>query len=479
MKIQIPRLPEGWPDQIGLALLAVLLGAMAGLAAVALPNPLIGFGALAGLVVGGLMLARPMFTLGTAITICTLLPFGVIPVKAGVLTFTLLEATLLALFAVWLLRMAVARGREDGIVAGPFDWAILLLVGLSLFACILGGQTATNDVLHNYFKLILAILAFFPIINIVRTQKVLDRLLQTIMLTGALAGYIGTGLYLLSRPLQEQILVGLGRLGYPTEGRILRFNEDDPTLAQRATGTSVDPNSYGGMLVVIIALLLTQFLSPRPLFRRWLLLLMLIGPCVSLGLTYGRGAQLGLVVVALFASFKYRRIWVYALPFVAVGLAILPNTSLGARFAAGFALEDPATKLRLAEYQNALDIIGRYPWFGIGFGPAPDPDLQAGVSSIYLTLGERMGLIGLAAFILVMILFFVYIISNFSHLSDEKQKANLLGLSGGVVGALAVGVLDHYFFNIEFSHMAALLWLFIALAVAQVKIGSKTLSPTS
>jgi len=32
-------------------------------------------------------------------------------------------------------------------------------------------------------------------------------------------------------------------------------------------------------------------------------------------------------------------------------------------------------------------------------------------------------------------------------------------------------VLDHYFFNIEYSHMATLFWLYMGLAVAQIKIG--------
>ena len=34
------------------------------------------------------------------------------------------------------------------------------------------------------------------------------------------------------------------------------------------------------------------------------------------------------------------------------------------------------------------------------------------------------------------------------------------------VAALAVGLLDHYFFNIEFSHMVALFWGCIGLALA-------------
>ncbi len=39
-----------------------------------------------------------------------------------------------------------------------------------------------------------------------------------------------------------------------------------------------------------------------------------------------------------------------------------------------------------------------------------------------------------------------------------------------VAGALVVGVLDHYFFNIEFPHMAMLFWLYAALAVVAVRL---------
>ena len=468
--------PTDWRNRLGTGGLGVGLGVVAGLSIVWLPNPLIAFLGLVGLLIGGLMLARPLFTLSFVVAIACLLPFGVIPVRVG-LTFTFLEAALLMLNLGWLLRLSVAgRQDTDRVVTGPFDWAILLLLGLSAFALLLNWQTSNgSDVLHNYFKFLLAVTSFWPVINLIRTQALLDRMLRTIMLCGGLAAFIGLGLFVLNQTIQRQLLLLLSVVGYPTDDRVLRYHEDDPNQAQRITGTSVDPNSYAGMLVLIIALLLTQLLAPKPLLKRWLLLVGLAGASVALALTYGRGAQLGAVALVIFISFKYRRLWLYALPFVAVAAAVLPNTFIWTRLLAGFALEDQSTKLHLAEFQNAFDIIGRYPWFGIGFGSAPDPDLQAGVSSIYFSVAERMGLVGLAAFGLLLVLMMSHLARNFWRLRDEKQKANLLGLIMGIIGALTVGVLDHYFFNIEFSHMAALLWLFIALAVAQVKLARSNL----
>jgi hypothetical protein len=52
------------------------------------------------------------------------------------------------------------------------------------------------------------------------------------------------------------------------------------------------------------------------------------------------------------------------------------------------------------------------------------------------------------------------------HQQDDQRGAQLLGLQAAIVAALAVGLLDHYFFNIEFSHMVALFWGCIGLAMA-------------
>src|SRR5690606_11955870 len=99
----------------------------------------------------------------------------------------------------------------------------------------------------------------------------------------------------------------------------------------------------------------------------------------------------------------FRRRWL--LP--PLGLAGLAGIALGLgsgfveRLWLGFTLQDPATKLRLQEYQNALAIIRRHPWFGVGFGDAGSIDLQEGVSSTYLTIASIGGLVGLALFLLV------------------------------------------------------------------------------
>jgi hypothetical protein len=54
---------------------------------------------------------------------------------------------------------------------------------------------------------------------------------------------------------------------------------------------------------------------------------------------------------------------------------------------------------------------------------------------------------------------------------DERQEqwsvvdSALLGCTAALAGAAVVGIADHYYFNIQFPHMAALFWLTAGLAL--------------
>jgi O-antigen ligase len=127
--------------------------------------------------------------------------------------------------------------------------------------------------------------------------------------------------------------------------------------------------------------------------------------------------------------------------------------------------QDQANQMRLAEYANAVEIIRRYPVFGVGFGAGPELGLITGVSSIYLAMAERIGLLGLFTFLVIMALFFARTFRALPELDDERQEW-LIGLQAAAIAALAVGLLDHYYFNIEFSHMVALFWGMLGLGIA-------------
>ncbi|MBC8076964.1 MAG: O-antigen ligase family protein [Chloroflexales bacterium] len=449
------------------AIAALALGGLAGTAAAF--GPLYAAAAVVGLAVGYAMLTSTTAGLLSIIAVITLLPFGTLPFKA-IITPNFLELALAALMGVWVLRL-LARPDSYALRLSPLGLPLLGFLGLTLFSLVLGSQGSPDTLtLHNYFKFVLAVLFCFSVMNCVRTREQARLLLRAVLLCGGLAALVGLVLWALNDDAALRLLSALGRIGYPTEGRVLRYIEAGAgTGRERAIGTSVDPNSFGGMLALIGGLALPQLFAPRPILRRWLLACIVALIALAVFLTNSRAALGSLVVAAVYiATLRYRRMW-WAIALAGlVGLALI-GSGLGEAFMQrvieGVQFRDQANQMRLAEYQNALAIIGRYPVFGIGFGSAPEIDLVAGVSSIYLTIAERLGLVGLACFVGLVATFFAHSMRA-TRAADEETASWLLGVQAAIAAALAVGVLDHYFFNIEFSHMVALFWGCIGLGYA-------------
>ncbi|MDW8145911.1 MAG: O-antigen ligase family protein [Roseiflexaceae bacterium] len=453
------------------ALAATLLG-LAGGATVAFGPVWLGFVALAALIGVYALLLDTRVGLAAVIGIATILPFATLPFRA-VVTPTLLTLALAALMGVWLLRLLV-RGDERLIIT-PIGMALIGFLGITLFAFLLGSNASPEpSLLHNYVKFVMATLFFFSVVNCVRDRETVRWVIRFLIIGAALSALIALVLYVIPDQLALQILVSFGRIGYPTEGRVLRYVEDDPNGLMRAIGLSVDPNSFGGMLALTGALAATQAVSERPALPRRLLLIATGAILVALFLTYSRAALGGMIVAAMYvATLRYRRLWWVILATGALAAALFIGLGIGERFVErlveGVQFRDRANQMRLAEYQNAIAIIRAYPVFGIGFGQAPEIDLVAGVSSIYLAIAQRTGLVGLATFLGIMVWFFVRswrALRAAIRSGDDERAAWLVALQAALAAALSVGLLDHYFFNIEFSHMSALLWGTIGLAVA-------------
>jgi hypothetical protein len=426
---------------------------------------------LMALAVGYAMLTSTDLGLAAVFAIITLLPFATLPFKA-IITPNFLTLALIALLGVWVLRL-LANSDEYPLIITPLGLPIFGFVGLTFFSLILGARGLPDpQTLHNYAKFLLGVLLFFSVVNVVRTRAQARFALRALILAGGGAAAVGLLLYAMGDTLALALLVRLGRIGYPESGRVLRYVEDDPDGLERAIGLSVDPNSFGGMLALVGVFAIAQLIAEKPLLRRWILAVVVGTIVLALLLTFSRAALFGLIFgISYMALVRYRRLWwVLIGGGVAVAILLLATGIGGAfveRVVEGVQFQDQAQQMRLAEFQNALAIIQRYPFFGIGFGLAPDLDLTAGVSSIYLAMGQRVGLVGLATFLAIVGCWFVLTWRALGT-RDAETVNWLLGAQAGVVAALAVGLADHYYFNIEFSHMVALFWGTLGLGMAVV-----------
>ncbi|MGI8689159.1 MAG: O-antigen ligase family protein [Thermomicrobiales bacterium] len=471
-----PQIPEAmgvlwrqWLKAPGvLAGAAVLAGMLGGALAIGV-GPVLPLAFLVAIIGGIAILLDARVGLYAAVAVITLLPYATLPVKIG-LTFTLLEAAILLTIAVWALRLGFDR--SELILTTPVFLPLGFFITATLVAFLIGaGRNTTTQTAHDYLKLLLGVSMIVLVVNLLRERRDVARFTTAIVAGGAVAGALALILQRLPVALTTRILTRLSVVGYPTS-RVVRYIEDNPALARRATGTGVDPNAFAGLLMLILVLAVGQAVAARPLVSRKLSIV--TAPIVGLALllTESRAAWLGAVVgVGMLALLRYRRL---ILPLVALGIAAAAfgvGTGYLSRLIGGLRGQDAATQLRYREYANALQLIRDYPVFGVGFGDAPRIDLQTGVSSVYLTVAERAGLIGLAFFLAVLVSLVARLIRGALRApTDEPYGELAFAVAASVVAACVAATLDHYFFNLGFPHMAALFWAFAGLGEVALRL---------
>jgi O-antigen ligase len=463
----------GWPIRVSLVAACVVLGALAGVL-LSLIHPLILLGLLAGLGVALAMLRSTQIGLFILVAVICLLPFGAIPFSLGFYP-TFLDVALLAVFGVWLAR--VFTRAQEGFVTTPLDLPILVFILLAFAAFIAGTAHAaiTKDNLRHFAEIIIAICLFYVVTNSVRDYRQLRQILVVIILAGAAASLIGVILYFLPKALTVRLLSMLRVFHYPSGWGALWFIEDNPDLPMRAISTSVNPNVLGGLLILVVTLTTPQLFARRPLIQKKWLAPILAVMLICLLLTFSRGAFVAIGTALLFLGvIRYRRL-LPVLGLAAALILILPQTrEYILHLQAGFLVQDQATAMRLGEYKDALTLISRYPWFGVGFGGTPSIDIYIGVSNVYLLIAEEMGLIGLGSFLLVMGVFFAIAWCAWRRMERGSDlEPLLLGLGGALLGAMVGGLVDHYFFNLDFPHSVSLFWLYTALTVVTIRLSEE------
>lgn len=461
---------------LGVAL-ALLLAA-----AVSFTSPAIVIAGMFALAAGIVVMTNIEYGLYAVIGVAILLPFASIPVNLG-FNPTFLDLALLALFAMWFAR-AMTR-QDDGADGAPAHFQftflgapIVAFMTLAIFSFVVGMSHAGLQVaiVRHFAEILLAIATYFVIVNVVHTRERLTRVMRFIVLAGAVSAALGILFYFLPQDLTIRTLSLLRYVKYPDGPGVLRFINDDTSGTLRAISTSVDPNVLGGLMILMAGLTAPQVFSAKPILPRWSIFAAVAAMFLCLVLTFSRGAFLGFgVSLVLIALAKYRRL----IPIMLIGAVVfwlIPITQdYIAHLLDAFAGADRATQMRLGEYKDAFELISRYPIFGVGFLGSPDLDTYVGVSSVYLLMAEQMGLVGVAVFLITMGIFFWNALQTWvDGLKDDALLSPiLLGVCAALLGAMTAGVVDHYFFNLDFPHSVTLFWIFVGLGVTAMLLFQK------
>ena len=458
---------------IAVGLSVGILGAAIGLLIAAL-GPLLATAALLGLLAGLYVITDVRIALYGIVLIVLLLPFGILPVKIAI-TPTLLDLALGGFLLVYLCQWMTGRRGGFKLTSVHALIAVYLMWLALAFALGLRHAGPTSSTLRQFAETILSISMVFILVDLLRNPAMLRRLVLVILLTIGAQALLAVALYAAPDSLAEALLVRLSRIGYPAGG-VIRYIEDNPALRERAIGTWVDPNALGGILATAAIIVAPQIAARKPVIRwRWLTLLIFLLVALALLLTASRASFLALLAgLLVIGAGRYRRL----LPLLALAallFLVLPQTQdYLYRLVQAFQGADLATQMRLGEWRDSLDLIGRYPLVGVGFTGTPDIDIYADVANMYLMMANQIGLTGLSIFLIAMGGVLLYGARAWSAARARPDFAAIhLGFHAALITALVNAVADLYFFRLDFQSSITWFWLIVALCLASSRLASQ------
>ncbi|RPI91870.1 MAG: hypothetical protein EHM39_14150, partial [Chloroflexi bacterium] len=343
------------------------------------------------------------------------------------------------------------------------------------FAFLMGLRHAPLDArtLRSVAEMVLSLMLIPVLVDIMRDSTMLRRAVLALMLLGALSALVGIALWVLPDMTAESILNRLGRLQYPVGG-VIRYRETPGALLnERAIGTWIDPNAFGGFLLMVGAVIAPQVFSTRPVIRRDYAAVMLAVVVAALFLTDSRGSMMSLGAAFVFvAALRYRRLLLIMIAAGVIALFLPFTQRYIDKLEAGFSNADVETQMRFGEYKDALILIGRHPVLGAGFSGTPEIDLYFGVANTYLTIASHAGIVGLAAYLIMMSSPLIYSFAHYRRIASYPAITDVwLGLAAALIGVLVGGIFDHFYFKIDLFHATmTFVWIVFGLLLAAVRL---------
>src|SRR4029453_9176653 len=302
----------------------------------------------------------------------------------GNITLRTEDFVLIVIGLSWLAKTAV--NKELGLITKtPLNVPIVLYVTATMLATLIGYLTGTVKTQSGFFfvlKYVEYFVVYYMVVNNLRDRPHAWRMVAAAFITAAILTLVGIA----------QIPSG-ERVSAPFEGEV------------------GEPNTFGGYLLVMMAISAGIALEPRR-FRMRVAMLALLGlMTIPFAFTLSRASYLGMVPAFLVLAWftRQRRFMVGLVLLVVVCSPLLifaPPSAVTQRILYTFEPEkgqatvrlgrlafDPSTSARLISFQTALEAVVRGPIFGYGVPGFPFMDAQ------YARVLVETGLVGLAAFL--------------------------------------------------------------------------------
>lgn len=322
--------------------------------------------------------------------------------------------------------------------------ALFVLIG---FLSTIGSVSLPLSLEGFFFKLFEWIMIYFIVAESISTKEKVNLILKVIIASALLVGIDGI----------FQLVTGADFLrNYPVQG-------------YRVIACFDTPNGFAAWLIIMLPLAfsLAYFSKSSKKALLWILVCILIFGFV---LTYSRSALIAVLLsFVLLGLFRSKRLFVISIILVLILPFIAPHY-IKERMKASM-IDD----VRVTLWQEALNITADYPILGSGLNTyasiAPKYKLTEETGcyphNSYLQMAAESGLLGLGAFLWILIALFRTSLINVKRINDKFYEAVLVGLLAGLFGFLV-----HSFFdvNIYTLQLGNLMWFIMGLIVAVQRV---------
>jgi len=329
---------------------------------------------------------------------------------------------------------------------------------------------------------------YFIVSNTIKEQNKIEKILLVIIIMGTIMGVYGILQY----------------FGIDFEfwgGNVGR---------KQVFGLFGNVNYFAEYIILPLSLTIGLILAKNSIFNRVFLFIALIAMGGALFFTFTRGSYLAIAVtipVILFFYFKssidekkkvfYKKIIFYFLFLVIIALSIIyiphplnkeasPLGKLRQRVTIESLTSGSSALRRMATWKFTWMMIEDYPILGSGIGTYGYQSLKyqadffaqeqnrdiyphgfaVQAHNEYLQTWSELGIIGLLFFIWIIFAYYRSVLINFRKL-EEKQKAIIIGLSGGVTAVLIDAIFG---FPLQLAASLSLFWMFLGLTTVQISI---------
>ena len=479
--------PRSWPFSRLDFLLAtvVVLGSIIGLASTRLPILYV-VGAFVGIAVFCLIYRYLWLGLGLFLLLNLTIPqagptwnLGIQVIVMGEsrgLHFNYHEIVITMVLVAWIIKSFLKQAEWKA--SSPITIAIVLYLLTSILAGFVG-------LIHNAKILVLGFrfvrtvffaYIFFLVINIVKTRRCFRNLVILMLVCTTLVALFGLVQMVIGQSRTEWIAEHVfKKMGYPEDVNYVAGGSE--SQAYRINSSFLHPNILGGYLVFVMPFFISLLSLAWRAGRRRSWLILLVGLGINLGALFFTGSRAAWVAGGCIAiiygvfGFMDKRVWLAAatvlLILVLIFVILSPPEFVQKRFSSLSAKD--AARGRIYMYQMALDFFYAHPLFGLGMGMEGQRIVEnniratwAAVENAFLTYLVSHGLIGLIAFLLVFLLYWLFLLQAHFNSRDDPfiyflSEAFILGMVGYAVANMFGAWL---LFAIP---MTTLFWFFIGM----------------